>query len=49
MTDVAIIGIICRKDSNLLVQNWEQISLERDWARSLLGFVKRKATIKANV
>ena len=54
-TDVAIagaLGIIRRKDSNLLAQNGGHIELTRDWARSLLdrmGFVKRKATTKAKV
>ena len=54
-TDVAIaaaLGIIRRKDSNLLAKNGGHIALTRDWARSLLdrmGFVKRKATTKAKV
>ena len=54
-TDITIeaLGIICRKDSNLLAQNGGHIALTRDWAQSLLDrmgfitFVKRKATTKA--
>ena len=49
MTDVAItgaIGIICRKDSNLLAKSRSHIALTRDWSQ---GFVERKATTKAKI
>ena len=47
-TDLAIavgIGLVHKKDSNLLAKDGGHIALTRDWARSLLdrmGFVKRK-------
>ena len=48
----AAIGIVRKKDSNLLAQNGGHIILTRDWACSLLGrmgFVKRKANTKAKL
>ena len=48
----AAVGIVRKKDSNLLAQNGGHIVLTRDWARSLLGrmgFVKRKANTKAKL
>ena len=48
----AVIGIVWKKDSNLLAQNGGHIVLTRDWACSLLGrmgFVKRKANTKAKL
>ena len=54
-TDVAVagaIGIIRKKDSNLLAKNGGHIALTKDMAQSLLdrmGFVKRMATTKAKI
>lgn len=49
---IAAVGIVWKKDSNLLAQNGGHSILTRDWARSLLGrmgFIKRKANTKAKL
>ena len=48
----AAMGIVWKKNSNLLALNGGHIIFTRDWARSLLGrmnFVKRKANTKAKL
>ena len=44
------VGLVITKDSNLLVENGNQISLEKFWARYLLSkmwFVKQRASTKS--
>ncbi len=42
-------GIVKTKDSDLLACNGGHISLTKDWAKSLMGLVKRRASTKAKV